>query len=55
MLEDGTSLFQIDMVLLVTGNELPIPFLSFICNMSVSAQLPDPDACEALTDNGPYP
>jgi hypothetical protein len=52
--EDGTSLPQIDTVLLATGYELRIPFLSSIRNTSVSTPLPDPDACDALTNNGRY-
>ena len=54
MFEDGTSLPQIDTVLLATGYELRIPFLSSIRNTSVSTPLPDPDACDALTNNGRY-
>ena len=54
MFEDGTSLPQIDTVLLATGYELRIPFLSSIRDTSVSAPLPDPDDCDALTNNGRY-
>ncbi len=54
MFENGTSLPQIDTVLLATGYELRIPFLSSIRNTSVSTPLPDPDACDALTTNGRY-
>jgi hypothetical protein len=52
--EDGTSLPHIDTILLATGYELRIPFLSPIRNTSLSAPLPDPDACDALTNNGRY-
>lgn len=54
MFEDGTSLPQIDTVLLATGYELRIPFLPSIRNASLSAPLPDPTACDALTNNGRY-
>ena len=54
MFEDGTSLPQIDTVFLATGYELRIPFLSSIRNTSVSTPLPDPDDCDALTNNGRY-
>ncbi|KAH9000382.1 FAD/NAD-P-binding domain-containing protein [Lactarius akahatsu] len=52
--EDGTSLPQIDTVLLATGYELRVPFLSFIRNTSLSTPLPDPHDCDALTNNGRY-
>ncbi|KAH9072966.1 FAD/NAD-P-binding domain-containing protein [Lactarius deliciosus] len=52
--EHGTSLPQIDTVLLATGYELRIPFLPFIRNTTLSTPLPDPDDCDALTNNGRY-
>ncbi|KAH9006486.1 FAD/NAD-P-binding domain-containing protein [Lactarius hatsudake] len=52
--EDGTSLPQIDTVLLATGYELRIPFLPLIRNTTLSTPLPDPDDCDALTNNGRY-
>jgi hypothetical protein len=52
--EDGTSLPHIDAVLLATGYELRVPFLSSIRNTSVSTPLPDPDDCDDLTNNGRY-
>ncbi|KAH9042592.1 hypothetical protein EDB85DRAFT_2226217 [Lactarius pseudohatsudake] len=52
--EDGTSLPQIDTVLLATGYELRIPFLPSIRNTTLSTPLPDPDDCDALTNNGRY-
>ena len=54
MFEDGTSLPQIDTVFLATGYELRVPFLSSLRNTPVSAPLPDPDDCDALTANGRY-
>ena len=54
MLEDGSSLPHIDTILLATGYELRFPFLSSIRNTSLSTPLPDPDACDTLTNNGRY-
>ncbi|KAI9458200.1 hypothetical protein BJY52DRAFT_1270325 [Lactarius psammicola] len=52
--EDGMSLPLFGAVLLATGYKLRIPFLSSIHNTSLSTPLPDPEACDTVTNNGRY-